>query len=140
MVSPPCLVCDASLGFRPRFSLVVDEDVKKPTKQTTPFAELISVMKTPVFNPIMPMNAYVLGCKLSPPPPLSLRQAPRTVRDLVLRLIVNAVTRDLDIQQGYRARKRSCHHENRPACRTLRGRVESEKRKLIASLCRHHHL
>ena len=25
---------DVSLGTRPRFSLVVDEDVKKPTKQT----------------------------------------------------------------------------------------------------------
>ena len=38
MVSPPCLVCGSTyncqtlcLGVRPRYNLVVDEDVKKPT-------------------------------------------------------------------------------------------------------------
>ena len=35
MVSPLCLVCDHSTyGTRLRYNLVVDEDVKKPTKQT----------------------------------------------------------------------------------------------------------
>ena len=34
MVSPLCLVSNVSFGTRPRYSLVVDEDVKKPTNQT----------------------------------------------------------------------------------------------------------
>ena len=43
MVSQLCLLCGSTLncqtlclGARPRYSLVVDEDVKKPTNQPTP--------------------------------------------------------------------------------------------------------
>ena len=42
MVSPLCLLCvaevklsDVSLETRPRYSLVADEDVEKPTNQST---------------------------------------------------------------------------------------------------------
>ena len=48
MVSQLCLMCDSTLncqtlclGARPRYSLVVDEDVKKPTNQPTNFEKTI---------------------------------------------------------------------------------------------------
>ena len=51
MVSKLCLMCGSTLncqtlclGARPRYSLVVDEDVKKPTNQPTTPAAVVGVI------------------------------------------------------------------------------------------------
>ena len=57
MVSQLCLMCGSTLncqtlflGARPRYNLVVDEDVKKPTNQRTKGTALSRAVVNLIFN------------------------------------------------------------------------------------------
>ena len=44
------ILSDVSLGTRPRYSLVVDEEVKKPTKQPNKLIRTLSVIYSYIYN------------------------------------------------------------------------------------------